>query len=121
VSYAFTEVRLGLAPAVISLTTLPRLTERAASETFLGGHTFDAVEARRIGLVTRTVPDSELDAAVEGDGGDGHVAVAWADVEVHQLCGVGHAPILSQSPSRLLRPGRVMANDMPQRACIRLM
>ena len=64
VSYAFTEVRLGLAPAVISLTTLPRLTERAASETFLGGHTFDAVEAQRIGLVTRTVPDGELDTAV---------------------------------------------------------
>ena len=65
VSYAFTEVRLGLAPAAISLTTLPRLTQRAASETFLGGHTFDAVEAQRIGLVTRAVPDGELDAAVD--------------------------------------------------------
>jgi enoyl-CoA hydratase/methylglutaconyl-CoA hydratase len=64
VSYAFTEVRLGLAPAVISLTVLPRLTARAASETFLGGETFDAQEAQRIGLVTRTVPDAELDAAV---------------------------------------------------------
>lgn len=65
VSYAFTEVRLGLAPAVISLTTLPRLTPRAASETFLGGDTFDAAEAQRMGLVTRAVPDDELDAAVE--------------------------------------------------------
>jgi len=65
VSYAFTEVRLGLAPAVISLTTLPRLTERAASETFLGGHTFDALEAQRIGPLTRTVPDRDLDAAVD--------------------------------------------------------
>jgi len=65
VTYAFTEVRLGLAPAVISLTTLPRLTARAASETFLRGGTFDAAEAARIGLVTRTVPDAELDAAVE--------------------------------------------------------
>ena len=65
VSYAFTEVRLGLAPATISLTTLPRLTDRAASETFLGGHTFDAVEAQRIGLLPRAVPDAGLDAAVE--------------------------------------------------------
>lgn len=65
VTYAFTEVRLGLAPAVISLTTLPRLTARAASETFLGGETFDAAEAERIGLVTRTVPDAELEAAVQ--------------------------------------------------------
>lgn len=65
VSYAFTEVRLGLAPAVISLTTLPRLAGRAASDTFLGGETFDAQEAQRIGLVTRAVPDAELDAAVE--------------------------------------------------------
>lgn len=65
VSYAFTEVRLGLAPAAISLTTLPRLAQRAASETFLGGETFDAAEAERIGLVTRAVPDAELDAAVE--------------------------------------------------------
>ena len=71
VSYAFTEVRLGLAPAVISLTTLPRLTERAASELFLGGHTFDAAEAQRIGLVTRTVPDGELDAVVDT------VVAAW--------------------------------------------
>ncbi len=64
VSFAFTEVRLGLAPAVISLPTLARLTPRAASETFLGGETFDAPEAARIGLITRAVPDADLDAAV---------------------------------------------------------
>lgn len=63
-TFAFTEARLGLAPAVISLTTLPRLTDRAASLTFLSGETFDGVEAARIGLVTQAVSAAELESAV---------------------------------------------------------
>lgn len=62
VTFAFTESRLGLAPAMISLTVLPRLTSRAAADTFLSGRTFDAAEAAAMGLVTRGVPD--IDAAV---------------------------------------------------------
>jgi len=62
VTFAFTESRLGLAPAMISLTVLPRLTSRAASDTFLSGRTFDAAEAVDMGLVTRSAAD--LDAAV---------------------------------------------------------
>ncbi len=64
VSFAFTEVRLGLAAATISLTCLPRMSDRAAALRFLGGDTFDAAEAERVGLVTRTVPAGEVDAAV---------------------------------------------------------
>jgi enoyl-CoA hydratase/carnithine racemase len=64
VTFAFTESRLGLAPAVISLSVLPRLTSRAAYDTFLTGRTFDANEAAAMGLVTRTVPDAHLDEAV---------------------------------------------------------
>jgi enoyl-CoA hydratase/carnithine racemase len=64
VTFAFTESRLGLAPAVISLTVLPRLTSRAAYDTFLTGRTFDATEAAAMGLVTRSVPDAHLDEAV---------------------------------------------------------
>jgi enoyl-CoA hydratase/carnithine racemase len=64
VTFAFTESRLGLAPAVISLSVLPRLTSRAAYDTFLTGRTFDAAEAAAMGLVTRTVPDAHLDEAV---------------------------------------------------------
>jgi enoyl-CoA hydratase len=56
-TFAFTEVRLGLAPAMISLTTLPRLDPRAASRYFLTGAVFDAVEAARIGLITEAVAD----------------------------------------------------------------
>jgi enoyl-CoA hydratase/carnithine racemase len=64
VSFAFTESRLALAPAVISLSVLPRLTSRAAYDTFLTGRTFDAAEAASMGLVTRTVPDAHLDEEV---------------------------------------------------------
>ena len=64
-TFALTEVKLGLAPAVISLTVLARLTSRAAAYTFLTGETFDGVEAARIGLVTRAVPAEDLDAAVD--------------------------------------------------------
>lgn len=65
VTFAFTESRLGLAPAVISLTVVPRLTSRAAADTFLTGRTFDAAEAAAMGLVTRAVAAQELDDAVE--------------------------------------------------------
>lgn len=56
-TFAFTEVRLGLAPAMISLTTLPRMDPRAASRYYLTGETFDAPTAARIGLVTEAVDD----------------------------------------------------------------
>ncbi len=64
VSFAFTEARLALAPAVISLTTLPRMTSRAAAYTFLSGTAFDADAAQVCGLVTSTVDDDQLDAEV---------------------------------------------------------
>nr|WP_112240370.1 enoyl-CoA hydratase-related protein [Kribbella monticola] len=60
-SYALTEVRLGLAAATISLTVIPRLTDRAAALTFLTGNTFDGVEAAQLGLVTSAFPADELD------------------------------------------------------------
>lgn len=64
VTFAFTEVRLGLAPAVISLTTIPRMTSRAAALTFLTAEKFDATAAREMGLVTQVVPDADLDDAL---------------------------------------------------------
>jgi enoyl-CoA hydratase len=56
-TFAFSEVRLGLAPAMISLTTLPRMEPRAASRYYLTGETFDAATAARIGLITEAVDD----------------------------------------------------------------
>ncbi|MFL5843745.1 MAG: enoyl-CoA hydratase-related protein [Marmoricola sp.] len=65
VTFALTESRLALAPAVISLTLIPRLTSRAAYDVFLSGRTFDAAEAVAMGLITRSVPAADLDAEVE--------------------------------------------------------
>ena len=59
-SFAFSEVRLGVAPAIISLTVLPRLTSRAAGQYFLTGDRFDALEAERIGLITSASENPEL-------------------------------------------------------------
>lgn len=51
-TFAFTEVRIGVAPAVISMPLLPRLDPRAVARYYLTGEKFDAAEAARIGLVT---------------------------------------------------------------------
>lgn len=63
-SFAFTEVRLGVVPAMISVPVLRRVQPRAAAEYFLTGEVFDAARAVEIGLLTRAVPGEELDAEV---------------------------------------------------------
>ncbi|WP_434741321.1 enoyl-CoA hydratase-related protein [Micromonospora sp. SH-82] len=63
-TFAFTEVRIGVIPAVISATVLPRLAPRAAAELYLTGDTFDGRRAAEVGLVTTAVPAGELDATV---------------------------------------------------------
>jgi methylglutaconyl-CoA hydratase len=63
-TFAFSEVRLGVVPAIISATVLPRLSSRAAAELFLTGDTFDGVRAESIGLVTVAVSADDLDATV---------------------------------------------------------
>jgi enoyl-CoA hydratase/carnithine racemase len=63
-TFALTEVKLGLTPAVISLTVLPRLTQRAAALTALGGEVFTGLQAADFGLVTRAVPVDQLDSTV---------------------------------------------------------
>ena len=63
-TFAFSEVRLGVIPAVISATVLPRLAPRAAAELYLTGDVFDGARAAEIGLVTAAVEAEGLDAAV---------------------------------------------------------
>ncbi|MEO6470860.1 MAG: enoyl-CoA hydratase-related protein [Aeromicrobium sp.] len=66
VTFQLTEVRLGLAAAIISLSLIPRFTDRAASDLFLTARKFDAHEAATAGLVTRAVPDDKLADEVAG-------------------------------------------------------
>jgi enoyl-CoA hydratase/carnithine racemase len=62
-TFAFSEVLLGLAPAIISLTTTSRLAERDVARKYLTGTPFDGVEAAHAGLVTSSVPEGAIEAA----------------------------------------------------------
>ena len=61
--FAFSEVKLGIIPAVISPFVLPKIGEGAARRYFLTGERFDARTALRIGLVSEVADD--LDDAVD--------------------------------------------------------
>jgi methylglutaconyl-CoA hydratase len=65
VVFGFTEVKLGILPAIISPFALAKIGRSAARELFLTGMRFDAARAREIGLVQAVVPTTELDATVE--------------------------------------------------------
>jgi methylglutaconyl-CoA hydratase len=62
--FGFTEVKLGILPAVISPFALAKIGRSAARELFLTGARFSAARAREIGLVHAVVPAADLDAAV---------------------------------------------------------
>ncbi|MEP7040991.1 MAG: enoyl-CoA hydratase-related protein, partial [Chloroflexota bacterium] len=65
-TFGFTEVKLGLMPAVISPFILPRIGEGAGRAHFLTGERFGSEEALRIGLVSEVVPgQTALDARVD--------------------------------------------------------
>lgn len=64
-SFAFSEVRLGLVPAVISPYVIAAIGPRQARRYFLTAERFDAEEAERIGLVHAAVDAAELDATVD--------------------------------------------------------
>ena len=62
--FGFTEVRLGILPAVISPYVVAKIGECAARELFLTGERFEAVRACEIGLIRAAVPEEDLDATV---------------------------------------------------------
>ncbi len=63
-TFAFSEVRLGIVPAVISAVVLPRMVPHTAHRLMLTGEVFDAATAAVGGLVDLCVPDDEVDTAV---------------------------------------------------------
>jgi methylglutaconyl-CoA hydratase len=62
--FAFTEVRVGVAPAIISVVCLPKIRRADALELFLSGERISAARAAEVGLITRAVPAGELDGEV---------------------------------------------------------
>jgi methylglutaconyl-CoA hydratase len=63
--FGFTEVKLGIVPAVISPFVLAKIGRSAARELFLSGIRFSADRAREVGLVHRVVPSATLDDHVD--------------------------------------------------------
>ncbi len=64
-TFGFTEVKLGIIPAVISPFAVAKIGYSHARALFLTGERFSAVRAKAIGLVHATVPPDELESAVE--------------------------------------------------------
>jgi methylglutaconyl-CoA hydratase len=63
--FAFSEVRVGVIPAMISVIVLPKLGVHQGMRLFLTGETFDAARALGYGLLHRVVPPAELERAVQ--------------------------------------------------------
>ena len=62
--FGFTEVRVGVAPAMISVICLPKMRAADAQAAFLRGHRFPAAEAVRMGLINTAVPADQLDSEI---------------------------------------------------------
>ena len=63
--FSFSEVRIGVIPAIIAVTCLPKLGPHHAMRLFLTGERFTGTRAVEIGLAHRAVPKAALQAAVE--------------------------------------------------------
>lgn len=63
--FGFTEVRIGVAPAVISVVCLPKMRAADARAAFLRGQRFRGSDAAVMGLINHAVPAAQLDAAVD--------------------------------------------------------
>ena len=85
VTVALTEVRLGLAAAVISIPLRARLSPRAASDWFLTGRAVGAAEAQTQGLVTHVAPADEMDAVVARVLGDLRAGARQGLVEAKRI------------------------------------
>jgi methylglutaconyl-CoA hydratase len=89
--FGFTEVKLGILPAVISPFAIAKIGRSAARELFLTGARFSAARAREIGLVHRVVPAADLDRTVheyvQEFLGAGPAAIAAAKALIGQIAG----------------------------------
>jgi methylglutaconyl-CoA hydratase len=88
-TFGFTEVRLGLIPAIIAPYVLAKVGLSAARELFVTGRRFGAEHAREIGLVHAVVPADRLDRAVQQHLDDilagGREAIAAAKALLRQI------------------------------------
>lgn len=105
--FRFSEVRLGLIPAVVSTFVLPKIGVSQARRLFLTAENFDAATAQAVGLVHTVVGQAELDQAV-GKVLDlvlknGPVAVKEAKAYIQKLEGMTRARRIAYSVKELAR------------------
>ena len=93
--FGFTEVRLGIAPAVISSFVFPKIGAAAARRWFLTGEIFPASVAKSMGLVHEVVPLADLDLATA------RIAAAIA----------GNGPLAVAAAKRLIRENTALRRD----------
>jgi methylglutaconyl-CoA hydratase len=86
-TFAFSEAKLGIIPAVISPYVLAKIGVSAARELFLTAARFSAARAREIGLVHAVVPEAALDETI--------------DAYLHDI--LGCAPSAIAAAKRLIR------------------
>ncbi len=104
-SFSFSEVRLGLVRAMISVVVLPRIGSHHARRLFLTGRRFSAAEAVGYGLVHRVTAADELETAVAEEVADiakgGPVAVAEAKRLIREIPGLAEDEAFAQASVRL--------------------
>jgi methylglutaconyl-CoA hydratase len=99
--FAFSEVKLGIVPSVISPFALAKIGTSAARRYFVSGERFDAAAALRIGLVHEVTPD--LDAAVEAIAGEVLTAGPAAARSAKELA---RAPLSAEETARRIAERR---------------
>jgi methylglutaconyl-CoA hydratase len=92
-TFAFSEVRLGLVPAVISAVVLPRMLPHVAHRLMLTGEVFDAATAAAGGLVDLAVPDGEVDVTVSAQLAALTAGAPTALAETKRLLRAGAPPL----------------------------
>jgi methylglutaconyl-CoA hydratase len=91
--FGFTEVRLGILPAVISPFVLAKIGRSATRQLFVTGARFSAQRAYELGLVHEVVAEADLDAAVARHLADIHNAGPEAVAAAKELIAdVSHRP-----------------------------
>ena len=108
-SFALSEARLGLVPAVISPYVVAAIGERAARRYFLTGERMEAAEAWRLGLVHDLAPtdaqmDEKIDAIVEALLQCGPVAQREAKELIRAVAGKPiHSELIQDTAERIAR------------------
>lgn len=107
-TFGFTEVKLGILPAVISTFVTPKIGESHARALFTTGQRFDAARAQRIGLVHEIVADeAALDervaALLDELRAAGPTAVRAAKAVVREIAMQGAATAAEHTPRHIAR------------------